>query len=96
MLVSDVASSADRSAWWEWFPHLRVELVGFHLGLLFESVVGVVVGEGVLNERGKHKHITDPEVNIQSFDGRGSRQRGAGADHQCGHGEDGGDTCGTE
>ena len=76
-----------------WFPHLRAELVGLHLGLLFESVVGVVVSKGVLDERRENKHVADPEVDVQRLDGRRSRQGGAGAYHQGGHGENGRDPC---
>ena len=74
-------------------PHLRAELVGFHLGLLFESVVSVVVREGVLYERREHKHVADPEVDVQRLDGWGSWQGGAGAHHQRGHGENSCDPC---
>lgn len=53
------------------------------------------MSEGVLDERGEHEDVADPEVDVQRLDGRGPRQRGAGADHQCGHGEDSGDAWGT-
>lgn len=53
-----------RRAQREWFPHLRAELVGLHFGLFLESVVGVVVSEGVLDERCEHKHVADPEVDV--------------------------------
>lgn len=84
---------ADGSTWWEWFPHLRAELVGLHLGLLFEPVVSIVVSKGILNECCEHEHITDPEVDIQRLDGWRSRQGGAGAYHQRGHGENSRDPC---
>lgn len=91
---SQALLSADGSTWWEWLPYLRAELVGLHLGLLFESIVSIVVSEGVLNERGKHKHVTDPEVHVQRLDGWCSWQGWAGTHHQCGHGENGCDPCG--
>lgn len=71
--------------------YLGAHLVGLALSLLFEPVVGVVVSEGILDERGEHKHVADPEVDIQRFDGRGSRERRAGTHHQSGHGEHSGD-----
>ena len=73
--------------------NLRAQLVGLGLGLLLESVVGVVVRKGVLDERGKHKHVADPEVHVQRLDGRRPRQRGACAHHQRCHGEHRGDPC---
>lgn len=74
-------------------PYLGAQLVCLDLGLLLESVVGVVVGEGVLDERGEHEHVADPEVDVQGLDGRRARQRGPGAHHQRGHGQHGGDAC---
>lgn len=53
----------------ECFPHLRAQLVGLHFGLFLESVVGVVVCEGILDESGEDEHVANPEVNIQSLDG---------------------------
>lgn len=76
----------------ECFPHLRAQLAGLHFGLLLESVVGIVVSEGILDEGREHKHVANPEVNIQGLDGWCSRQGGAGAHHQRGHGEDSCDT----
>lgn len=72
-------------------PHLGAQLVGLHFGLFLEPVVGVVVCEGVLDERSKHKHVADPEVDIQRLDGRGSGEGRAGAHHQRGHSQNGGD-----
>ena len=53
----------------ECFPHLRAQLAGLHFGLFLESVVSIVVSEGILNEGREHKHVANPEVNIQSLDG---------------------------
>lgn len=72
-------------------PHLGAELVGLHFGLFLEPVVSVVVREGVLDERSEHKDVADPEVDVQRLDGRGPGEGGAGAHHQRGHGQHGGD-----
>lgn len=53
----------------ECFPHLRAQLVGLHFGLFLESVVGVVVSEGILDEGCEHEHVANPEVNVQGLDG---------------------------
>lgn len=83
--------------WWDnmtsVFPYLGAELVCLHLGLLFEPVVSVVVSEGIFDEGRKHKHVADPEVDVQCLDGWRPRQGGASAHHQGSHGENGCDPC---
>lgn len=66
-------------------------LVALDFSFLLFAVVCIIVGKCIFNQGSKHKDITDPEIHVQSFDGRGAGQRRASADHQCCHSENCGD-----